>query len=215
MRKILLIFGLLCVFVIVTKAQNCPFNVKFTVTDATCFNNGKIAYWLEDDDGVMILEGALQTKGLSMVRIYSKVNPTDSVHYSGNYYRGGVDTFLIDHGTYIIGVEGLCDDGHSGYIRLHTDTVLTINTSYVVPELSAFVVFDSTGTQMGKHPTLDCAELGRVQLSITNGRFPFTVQVVEHGSSTVYRTLVYGDHQYGGTDERRYDGSSFQSIQKV
>ena len=125
MRKILLIFGLLCVFVIVTKAQNCPFNVKFTVTDATCFNNGKIAYWLEDDDGVMILEGALQTKGLSMVRIYSKVNPTDSVHYSGNYYRGGVDTFLIDHGTYIIGVEGLCDDVyliHKGRILLHEDT---------------------------------------------------------------------------------------------
>ncbi|MBP5650355.1 MAG: hypothetical protein J6X01_04685 [Bacteroidales bacterium] len=215
MKKILLIFGLLCMFVMVTKAQNCPFNVKFTVTDATCFNNGKIAYWLEDDDGVIIPVNGLESKGLSNVRIYTKVNETDSTHYSGMFYKGGVDTFIVDHGTYIVGVEGACDDGHGGFIKVHVDTVLTINTTYVVPEISAFIIYDSTGTQMGKHPTLDCAELGRVQLCITNGRFPYRIQVMEHGSSSVYRTLFYNNHQYNGSDDRRYDYRDYYSVEDL
>ena len=140
MKKILLIFGIVCMFAMVTKAQNCPFHVKFTVTDATCFNNGKIAYWIEDDDGIMLTESTFLTSGLERVRIYTKVNETDSTHYSGTYYKGGVDTFLVDHGTYIVGVEGACWDGYSDFYRVEVDTVLTINTSYVIPEISAFVV---------------------------------------------------------------------------
>ena len=215
MKKILLIFGIICMFAMVTKAQNCPFHVKFTVTDATCFNNGKIAYWIEDDDGIMLTESTFLTSGLERVRIYTKVNETDSTHYSGTYYKGGVDTFLVDHGTYIVGVEGACWDGYSDFYRVEVDTVLTINTSYVVPEISAFVVFDSTGYNMGKHPTLDCDSTGRIQLCITHGKFPYTIQVMEHGSSAVYRTLVYNDHQYDGTDTRKYNYRDYYSVDSM
>lgn len=212
MKKILLIFGLVCMFVIVTKAQSCSFNVRFTVTDATCFNNGKIAYCLLDENGNPIPENSLTNYHLRNVRIYSKVNESDSVHYAGVYYRGGVDTFVIDHGTYIIGMEGLCEDGQGGYFRVDTQTVLTINTSYRVPEISTILVTDETGFNLGKHPTLGCNDLGRIQVKIEDGRFPYTLQVVEHGTNNLLRTLVFNSNQYSGSDESRYDYRDYYTI---
>ncbi len=215
MKKILLIFGLMCMFVLVSVAQDCRFNVRFSVTDATCFNNGKIAYCLLDENGNPIAENSLGTYHLRDVRIYSKVNETDSVHYSGVFYRGGVDTFLIDYGTYIIGLEGLCEDGHGGYFKVDTSTVLTINTTYRVPSISSFLVTDYTGEDLGRHPTLRCTNMGRIQLRIDGGRFPYTIRVVEHGTTDTLRTLVFYDHQYDGIDENRYDYEYYYTIDNL
>ena len=212
MKKILLFFGLMCMFVLTSIAQDCLFNVRFSVTDATCFHNGKIAYCLLDENGNPIAENSLSDYHLRNVRIYSKINESDSTHYSGMYYKGGVDTFLIDYGTYIIGVEGLCEDGHGGYFKVDTHTVLTINTSYTVPEISTILVTDETGVDLGTHPTLPCGDFGRIQLRIEKGRFPYTIQVVEHETSNVLRTMVFNSNQYHGTDDSRYDYKDYYTI---
>lgn len=215
MKKIALCFGLMYMFIVAAVAQNCPFKVNFSVIDATCFYNGKIVYYLEDMNGNPISESALNSSGMSKVRIYTRVNETDSANYSGIFYRGGVDTFQIDYGTYIVGVEGLCEDGEGGYFKIDTQTVLTVNTSYIVPEISTFVVYDKTGYDIGRHPTLECESLGRIQVKIENGRLPYTLRVMEHGSTEVFRTLVFNDYQYHGTDSARFDYIKYFSIENL
>ena len=112
-------------------AQQDVFRVKFSVTDAYCYNNGKISYALTDENGETLDS---LPDGISLVRAYYQTGPNDSVHYSGWYYTGHYDTLTLNNGTYIVGVEGLLDDGAGGYIRVDTHTVLTINTSYQKPE---------------------------------------------------------------------------------
>ena len=212
MRKLVLIFGLICMFINVSLAQDCPFKVSLDVIDATCFYNGKIVYYVVDAYGNPISESDLNNSTLSRVRVYTKVNDTDSANYSGRYYKGGVDTFQIDYGTYIVGVEGVCEDGHGGYFKVDTETVMTINTSYIVPKISTFFISDSSGYNIGRHPTLRCDELGRLQVRIEDGKFPYTLQVMAHGTTDTLRTLVFNDFQYDGTDSSRYDYWKYFSL---
>ena len=213
MKKILLFLGFLCMFALVTQAQDCPFKVHVSVIDATCFNNGKLVYYLENEDGDVMTVEEYNDSHLDEVRIYTKVNETDSVHYSGTFYKGGLDTFVVDHGTYIVGVEGLCSDGHGGWFK--KDTVLgtyVVNTSYTVPLVSTLFIIDSVGFKFGRHSTLECSNMGRVQLRIENGSFPYTVEVKPHGTQDVYRTIVFDGNQYSGNDSTRYDYYKYYTI---
>lgn len=213
MKKKLLFWSFVCMFAMVAKAQDCPFKAHVSVIDATCFNNGKLVYYIENEDGEVMTKEDYENSHLNEVRIYTKVNETDSVHYSGIFYKGGVDTFVVDHGTYIVGVEGLCSDGHGGWFK--KDTVLgtfVVNTSYTVPLVSTLFVIDSLGVKFGRHLTLECTNMGRVQLRIENGAFPYTVQVKPHGTQDVYRTIVFDGNQYSGTDSTRYDYYKYYTI---
>lgn len=196
-------------------AQASAFRANFSVTDATCFNNGKIAYSVVDGNGNPVNSAYLEAAGLSKIRLYHKVHEADSAQYSASFYTGGVDTFLIDYGTYIVGLECLLADGHGGFVRLDTQTVLTVNTSYVVPEVSGILVTDYTGYNLGLHPTLSCMNLGRVQLKMKNGRFPYAVNVVNHETSRYLRTVVFDGKQYSGTDENRYDYHEYYTIDSL
>ena len=214
MKKILLFFALICALAMMAKAQNCHFKVHVSSEDATCFNNGKLIYYLENVDGSIMSESDFENSGLDLVRIYTKVNETDSIHYSSLYYKGGLDTFVVDHGTYYVGVEGACRDGHGGYVMVDTllEDRITINTSYVVPLVSTLFIIDSMGFKFGRHSTLECANMGRVQLRVENGSFPYTIQVKPHGTQDVYRTIVFESNQYSGTDSTRYDYYKYYTI---
>lgn len=213
--KTAFLFGLFFLLTMVSWAQDCPFRARFTVTDATCFNNGKVSYCLLDENNNPISESNLSDYHLRNVRIYSKSNETDSTRYSGVFYKGGVDTLIIDHGTYIIGLEGLCEDGHGGYFKVDTHTVLTINTSYKVPVAAAFSVTATTDNGIGRRPSLTCENTGRIQLKIENGRLPYTVQVIAHETEDVLRTMVFNTHQHEGTDEYQYDYMNYYTIDNM
>ena len=215
MKKILLLIGFVCMFVVMTQAQNCHFKVHVSSVDATCFNNGLLIYYLENVDGSIMTESDYDNSGLESVRIYTKVNETDSVHYDGFYYKGGLDTFMVDHGTYYVGVEGACRDGHGGYFRVDTvlEDKITINTSYVVPLVSTLFVIDSVGTNFGRHSSLECTNMGLVQLRIENGHFPYTIQVKPHGNQdSVFRTVVFEGYQHEGTDSTKTDYWMYYTI---
>lgn len=177
-------------------AQDIPFKVRFSTAAASCYNNGKILYALTDSEGEIM--DSLPA-GLSQVRIYHRLSLADTIHYAGWYYTGGLDTLTIGEGTYIVGVEGLLDDGGGGYVRVDTQTVLTVVTNYVKPEASALTEVVSSLTMAGNMPSLSCMNTGRVQLSIVKGRFPYTVTVCDHESGDTLRTQVFDGPQHQGT----------------
>lgn len=192
-------------------AQNCPFNVRFTVVDATCFNNGKVCFCLLDDSDQPVAD--LSATGLSSVRVYYREREEDSARYAGSYYYGGVDTLLMDYGTYFFGMEALCDDGMGGYVKVDTQTVLTIHTTYTVPTLSSIYMTALTEDDFGLRPSLSCAPSGRVQLFIDNGRFPYHLTVVNHNDALdTLRTVDFAAPLYSGTDPLRYDYEDYYTI---
>ena len=213
MRKFLAVLEIIIGF-LTLQAQDCPFKVRFSVVDATCFNNGKVCYSILDEYDQPITD--ITTTGLSQVRIYHRLHENDSAQYSISYYLGGVDTLQIDYGTYFVGVEALCSDGHGGYIKKDTQTVLTINTSYAVPTASAIYVTAYTEEDFGRHPSLNCLPTGRIQLVIENGRFPYNITIVNHNDSDdTLRTDTITHPQYTGTDASRYDFKDYYSMDSL
>ena len=196
------------------RAQQEIFRVRFSITDAYCYNNGKISYALTDENGEAIDS---VPDGISLVRAFYTLGPGDSLHYSGWYYTGGYDTITLNNGTYIVGVEGLLDDGAGGYFRVDTQTVLTINTSYQKPEAYSLSEVSNTSqsTASGKRPSLSCINTGRIQMRIEKGRFPYKVTVVDHNTGDTLRTDVFPDRQYSGTSTSRYDYKDFYSIDSL
>lgn len=193
--------------------DNGGFNVRFSVEGATCYNNGRVLYALTDSLGTVLDSLPPQ---LSQVRVYSQRSDADSVHFAGWYYTGGTDTLTVNYGTYLVGVEALLADGVGGYTRVDTHTVLTVQTSYQKPTASV-VAYSAQlrDTHPGTLSALVCSDIGRVQLRILHGRFPYTVTVTDNTTGDTLRTEVFHDRQYDGDREDRYDFRDFYSIDSL
>jgi hypothetical protein len=189
------------------------FQVRFSVVDATCYNNGKVVYALTDMSGAVLDTLPPQ---LSQVRVYYRLNEADSAHYAGWYYAGGTDTMTINYGTYIVGVEGLLADSTGGFTRVDTQTVLTIATLYQKPT-AAVVPFEArfNRNDAGTLSTITCEDIGRVQLRILYGQFPYTVAVMDNATGDTLRTVSFSGRQYNGTFEASYNYKDYYSIDSL
>ena len=193
--------------------ENDFLHVRFSTVDATCYNNGKVVYALTDDSGAVLDSLPPQ---LTQVRVYYKMTASDSTHYAGWYYYGGIDTLTVNYGTYIVGVEGLLADSVGGFTRVDTQTVLTVATTYQKPTAAA-VPFDARlkRDDAGTLYTISCEDIGRVQLRILYGQFPYTVTVRNNANGDSLRTVVFNDRQYNGTSEAAYDYKDYYSIDSL
>ena len=217
MKKLITFFAVMALFAGALSAQDCQFfKVAFNVIPATCFNNGKVAYTLLDqyDNPITMLANL----GLDSVRIYSKANEGDSAHYS-HLYTGGWDTLVIKPGEYIIGVEGICECGTGCYVKVDTHQVMEITTTYVYPVVESFsnvATTESGITSLGMQPTIHCMNTGRVQLKIQEGKFPFTVNIINQADpEDTLRTETRMAKQYSGTDPNRYDYRDYYSFDSL
>ena len=212
MKKLkLLIMVTLLTSVYSLRGQEIPFHVTFSVTEASCYNNGKIAYALTDSEG-----NVLETlpERLSQVRAYYKLSESDSAHYVGWYYMGGVDTLTVNSGNYIVGVEGLLEDG-SGYVIVDTHLLMVVGTTYQKPDVAALYTVPRRYEDAGLVPSVSCLNTGRVQLRIDKGRFPYTVTVCDHITGDTLRTTVFDDRQYNGTNPNSYNYKDYYSFDSM
>lgn len=212
MKKLITLLGMIWLMWGVASAQDCNLKVQFTITPASCYNNGKVAYALLDaDDNIVASASDL---GLHDVRIYYKVNEGDSAHY-GHFYTGGWDTLTIDFGTYIIGVEGLCSDGGNGWIKADTHKVMDIPTTYVTPTVESFYNLASDTTAYGKRPSSDCINTGRVQLILKDGKLPYHVTIKDFTTGETLRIDTITQPQYSGNNPNLYNYKDYYSFDSL
>jgi len=220
MGKRCTILGILLTMLLFSaNAQTCPFKVRLEVIPASCYNNGMVAYAMTNSSGEVITSAGSFTE----VRAYYIEQGDTTKHYSGRYlvdasgnmnYSTGWDTLTVDYGTYTVGVEALCWDGAT-FVKKDTQTVLTIPTTYVKPSASSLYVTANTLDGFGRRPTLECKNTGRVQLKIENGKFPYYVTVVRHGTTDTLRTDTITGRQYSGTNETHYDYKDYYSFDSL
>lgn len=197
----------------VSAQENNGFHVQFSVSDATCYNNGKVMYTLTDSSGTA-LDSLPQN--MSQVRIYYKMNDTDSAHYAGWYYSGGTDTLTINYGTYIIGVEALVEDSVGNFSKVDTQTVITLGTTYHKPTMAIVSkIADSRGIDAGTLFSVPCAAIGRVQLRILSGQYPYIVTITDAVTGDTLRTDIFDERQYDGTNESHYNYKDYYSIDSL
>ena len=153
----------------------------FVADSARCATDGRVRYGFIDpnappghNDTIKTVQ-QLQGFHLYDVRIYKKVNPTDSAHYSE--YTGGEGVFHISvAGTYHIGLEAW--SGHDGTGDHYVfDTVLTIGTNYTEPYAPTLAAYANMPDQYGNMPSFDCDSSGRIQIKIIGGLYPFKLYV--------------------------------------
>ena len=201
-----------CATALLAQTQNNVFRVHFSVIDATCYNNGKVTYELTDSQGGILEE---LPPGITNVRIYYKQSGSDSVHYAGWYYSGGTDTLNLNHGTYSVGVEALLSDGNEGFIKVDTETTLTVSTSYLRPTAAVVPLTANSREQAGNLFTVSCIDVGRVQLNIEDGRLPYKVVILNNVTGDTLRTEVFQERQYHGTNLNRFDYQDYYSIDSL
>ena len=212
MKKLITLLGMIWLMWGAASAQNCNLKVQFTITPASCYNNGKVAYALFDADNNIVTSAS--ELGLHDVRIYYKVNEGDSAHY-GHFYTGGWDTLTIDFGTYVIGVEGLCSDGGSGWIKADTHQVMNIPTTYVTPTVESFYNLAADTTAYGKRPSSDCINTGRVQLILKDGKLPYYVTIKDFTTGDTLRIDTITQRQYSGNKENLYNYKDYYSFDSL
>ena len=200
------------------------YKVRFEVVPATCFNNGYIKYAIEDAQGNILTNPA--EAGFDQVQVYYQGHGHDSTrHYHGLPYSGGWDSMMVDYGDYIFGVSAIFDSTKIGevsggeddrYVKMDTNISSTVPTTYVIPTASAIPVVAVNPGSLGRLSTLSCLNTGRIQLKIENGRYPYTITVRPHAyDDSLYRTEIFTERMYHGTDLWRYDYEDYYSIDSL
>jgi hypothetical protein len=217
MRKLLLFFITLQSFAAIAQTlSNGVLNVNLTIQDATCLDNGVARFQLVDGTGNPTTATAL---GLTDNRCYYIKQGSTTKHYS-DY---GIDTLLLEAGTYTFGYEAMFWNGNN-YELLDVQTVQMLNTSYRIPTVSALYTVAHTEEGYGRWPTIGCENTGRIQLKIEGGKFPYTVVRKDHSSSIPVDTVVFNTYQYidpstfvflNDSDVTRYDYKDYYTFDSL
>lgn len=211
-----------------SQTEPWPANLKpvFWTKDARCGNDGVVFYALLYKNGANFDtvgcpgKSTLTDLNLEHVRIFKKINRSDSAHYSNHEYQGGVDTFSVGLArTYYIGLEASVIGYTTRYATPDTLT-MTVPTDYIYPQSPAILEVATTELGYGKHPSLVCSATGREQLKMIGGRYPFhivvdSISTVDLDSAAYYREYNPIGPQNYGQDSLEWDYERYFTIDNL
>ncbi len=213
-----------------SQTQDWPANLKpvFWTQNARCGTDGMVFYALlySEDNGLTFdTVGAPGKKtvtqlDLEHVRVYKKLNRSDSALHASRDYHGRVDTFVVGLArTYYIALEGAVINTTIRYATPDSLSI-TVPTDYIHVQSPAIVEVATTENGYGKRPSLVCEPTGREQLKIIGGRYPFQVHVdsartLDLDSSAVYKEFTLTGPQNHGLDSLQWDYEHYLTIDSL
>ncbi len=210
-RIFLLLLFVSCAISSVQAQGDCGFKMKVTTTIGTCYNNCKIDYAIFLDDGVTPLDTNAMTD-LSDFKFFCINLLNNDTSYTFDSY------YTVAPGQYKVGVQAICHNVGGGigdaYTLVEQDTVVTTTTTYTTPVVSMIANIATSPISLGVVNSLTCENTGRLQLLITNGAFPYTVEVLDENEIPI-DTITFVDRMYAGTNLNRYDYRDYYTFDSL
>jgi len=215
MKKLLLVFGFLMMSFAVVYGQNTDpdpipwsehddlknYTVHFRAIDATCYNNGKVEFYIADASGNPIDDSTFNSLRLSDFYIVHKGVVLDTIPQRTPATYTFPKTYVsMETGTFDITLECLHQESDGNWVEVSDTARLTVDLDYTVPVISPLTVRSNDGVMLGNIPSLSCAPTGRVQINVTGGRYPYHFVVVNHFDATdTLRVVDFDTNQHFGT----------------
>lgn len=201
-------FTINCLFCTFTLfGQQCSIRLNVTTVPARCQTDGEIHCTLSDTSGSQ----------LSQIRYYY-------IPYSGEDSITESSRSFISHlrpGLYKVRVTALCATGlhQEDAFTIVSDSVenVEVGSQYVRPTNGVVYNIFSYSQPYGIVPSMLCAPTGKIQLKITDGTFPYTIDMWKvEGTDTLFaRTVIFDTNQYQGTDTLHYDYQHYYTIDSL
>ena len=173
-------------------AQSFPYQISVETVSGHCYDDGHLIFTLLDNNGNEIQIDP-QTHNAVNISQYPLYNV--QFHYQnvasglGVQYDYSNDIMLMQ-GTYDVGVRANIPAQDGGYVLVDTTLCgVLLTTSYQPMEasvLSNLALGTSDGIERyGYRPAFDCADIGRIQLQITQGAFPYEVSIFDEQQAMI------------------------------
>lgn len=177
-------------------AQSFPYHLSVESVPGQCYDDARLIFTLTDDNG-NVVQIDPQTHNAVSIAQYPLYNV--QYHYQ-NVSTGGVqydydNDIMLMAGTYCVGVSANVP-AQDGYAQVDTTICnVQLTTAYNHMEASAlFHVADngSNGQELsGYRSSFHCVDVGRIQLQITQGSFPYEVTILDEQQDTVRHAVFY------------------------
>lgn len=195
MRRLLAIL-LMCCCGWVTIAQNFPYQVSVQTVAGHCYDDAHLIFTLSDNNGniIQIDPQTHQAVNIAQYPLYNVQYHYQNVASAGIQYDYSND-IMLSAGTYCVGVTANVPT-QGGMILVDTTFCnVQVTTSYQHLEASAlFNLANPTydgHERYGYWPSFHCADLGRIQLQITQGSFPYQVTILDEQQDTVRHAVFH------------------------
>lgn len=187
-----------------------PYNFSVETVMGKCYDDCRIIITMTDANGNMIAVNP-QTHNAANTNLYPLYNI--SYHYQNfsagtNKQYDTVNDIQVTAGLYCIGITAYVPSSN-GELEMVDTTLCNINVMADYDHLEASVLSSwarSTSDYgenerefCGLHPAFPCADIGRIQVMLTKGKFPYTITILDAQQDTV-RQATYYQRVNSGTD---------------
>ena len=177
------------------------YTLYYRAIDATCYNNGQVEFYIGDANGNPIDQLTFDSLRLAdFAFAYRGMVLDTTLQHKPFQYTVPKTRIQMETGSFEIYLQCNRQESDGNWTAIVDTTEQTIELDYTVPVISPLTVRSSDGVMLGNLPTLDCTPTGRVQVSVTGGRFPYHFVVVNHNDPTdILRTVQADTNQSFGT----------------
>ena len=179
-------------------AQSFPYQLSVTTVPGHCYDDARLVFTLWDGNGNEVLidpqtHNAVNTDQYPLYNVqfhYQNVSSGLGVQYDYN------NDIQLSAGTYCVGVSASVP-AQGGYALVDT-TFCNVQLTSEYNHLEAAAIFElASGTwegnqeRYGYRPSFHCADIGRIQLQITQGSFPYEVTILDDQQDTFRHEFFY------------------------
>lgn len=179
-------------------AQSFPYQVSVETVTGHCYADSRLIITLLDENG-HIVQIDPQTHNAVNTAQYPLYNV--QFHYQNSSSSLGIqydysNDIMLAAGTYCVGVRACLSPTGSDMWVDTTICHVQVGTTYNHLNVSAIFQMASGNTEdnqerYGYRPSFHCADMGRIQLQITQGSFPYEVTILNEQQDTVRHELFY------------------------
>ena len=186
----------------------CEIQLSADIEHCTCLNNGEIIFKLTKS-----ADCQLDTLNIR----YSLYSPLNSIS-SENSISPVFSNLPPGHYTGIVSaLHHTGEPGIGANIIIYDTLELDISTSYVEPNVGILNQEFTLENRFGIIRSLPCMATGIVQMRITGGKKPYTINVMKYDGSHYmpYKTETFDNQQHNGSNPAEMDFRDYYNVDSL